>query len=220
MEASGDNLVEKAAGGDRDALVELFKRDGPAVRRGLTGRIPQHWQGVLSEDDVMQQTYATAAGGMHEFHSGSESSFAKWLTTVARRNLGDAIKMLEADKRGGDRRLIELKSTDDTYVTLWDLLTGAGTTPSQHVARGEAKTALERAIDQLPEDYARVVVMYDLEGRPVQEVADALQRSAGLKVRIPPDRARRQSTVVAEHAEEGKPCHCENRLSFEVLSSR
>ncbi len=179
MEASGDNLVEKAAGGDRDALVELLKRCGPAARRGLAGRIPKRWQGVLSEDDVMQQTYANAAAGMHEFNSSSEGSFARWLATVARRNLRDAVKMLEAQKRGGDRRAVHGAATDESFVALYEVLTGTGTTPSRQVARDEAKTALKRAIDQLPEIYARVVVMYDLEGRPVQEVADALERTPG-----------------------------------------
>ncbi len=54
-----------------------------------------------------------------------------------------------------------------------------GTTPSRHAARGEAHTALERAIAQLPEAYERVVRMYDLECRPAEEVAEALQRSVG-----------------------------------------
>ena len=50
-------------------------------------------------------------------------------------------------------------------MALYDLLSAAGTTPSQAVARGEARTALEQAILLLPEVYRQVVRMYDLEDR-------------------------------------------------------
>ena len=39
--------------------------------------------------------------------------------------------------------------------------------------------ALEGALGALPPDYEKVVRMYDLEGKPVREVAAALKRSEG-----------------------------------------
>ncbi len=179
METAGTQLLDRAVRGDRDALVELLKCHGPAARRALAGRIPQRWQAVLSEDDVMQQTYANAAAGIARFEAAAEGAFAKWLTTIARRALNDAVKMLAAEKRGGDRRRIQPRASDESFVALWELLSNPGTTPSGHAARGEAQTALERAITQLPEAYARVVMMYDLEGRAVDEVAEAMGRSPG-----------------------------------------
>lgn len=179
MEAPGTQLLDRAIRGDRDALVELLKRHGSAARRDLAGRIPQRWQAVLSEDDVMQQAYANAAAGIARFEATEEGAFAKWLTAIARRALNDALKGLEAEKRGGDRRRIQPRASDESFVDLWELLSNPGTTPSGQAARGEARTALERGIAQLPGVYARVVMMYDLEGRAVGEVAEALGRSPG-----------------------------------------
>jgi RNA polymerase sigma-70 factor (subfamily 1) len=179
VEQANDNLLDRAVHGDREALVELLKGHGPAVRSGLAGWIPKRWQTVLSEDDVMQQMYADAVAKVSQFTSNHESAFTKWLETIARHNLNDAVKGLEAEKRGGNRRRVERVGGDESCADLIEVLSSEGTTPSGHVARGEAKTALERAIGHLPEAYARVVMMYDLEARSVQEVAEALGRSPG-----------------------------------------
>jgi RNA polymerase sigma-70 factor (ECF subfamily) len=145
----------------------------------MAGRVPKRWQAVLTEDDVMQQTYASAIAAIRTFGADDESAFARWLTTIARRNLDDALRMLKAEKRGGNRWRIEAGSTDETYVDLYDRLAESGTTPSKHVSVLERKSVLERALSELPEDYRRVVVLYDLERRPVAEVADTMRRSQG-----------------------------------------
>jgi len=179
MEAFEENLLGSAVNGDRDAIAALLKRHGPAARQCLTGRIPQRWQSVLSEDDVMQQTYADAAASISQFDSKHESSFGKWLATIALRNLQDALKMLEAEKRGGNRRRVEPGTGDDSFVALYELLGSPGSTPSGHVARKEAIAALQCAIQRLPEAHVRVLRMYDFEGQPVRAVAEALRRTPG-----------------------------------------
>ena len=127
----------------------------------------------------MQQTYADAFGGLSRFVSDREPSFRRWLGLLARRNLTKAVRALEAEKRGGNRRRVEASGSDPSFAALHELLASTGSTPSRRVAATEAKIALQDAIRQLPEDYARVVRMYDLEGRAVREVADAMERSPG-----------------------------------------
>jgi len=173
------DLLCRAAHGDRQALAALLERYGPDVRAKLAGQIPQRWQFILSEDDVMQQTYADALRDIKRFVPQGEGSFLGWLVTLARRNLLDAIKMLEAEKRGGKRKRVEPGSQAESFVALVELLESSGTTPSRYVARKEAGRILERVIQGLPEAYRRVVQLYDLQGRPVQEVAEALGRSCG-----------------------------------------
>ena len=62
---------------------------------------------------------------------------------------------------------------------LYEILTGTQTTPSGAAARAEGAARLKRAIGQLPEPYRRVVELFDLEERPMDEVAAALGRSPG-----------------------------------------
>ena len=172
-------MLNQAVGGDRDALDGLLERHGPAARRGLAGAIPKRWQSVLSLDDVMQQTYADAFLDIGGFVPVAEGSFAGWLLTMAKRNLLDALRILEAEKRGGGRAPLQAAAGDDSFVALYEQLGGSSSTPSRKAARSEGRAALERAIRQLPQLQRRVVRTYDLEGQPVEEVAAALKRSVG-----------------------------------------
>ena len=179
MADTEEELVRRAARGDREVLAELFRRVGPLVRPGIASAIPKRWQSLITVDDVMQQTYTDAFLNIHRFEPRGEGSLAAWLTTLARRNLRDALKMLERDKRGGDRRGLSLEAPIDSCVALYDLLTGSGTSPSRAAAKDEATSALNQAIAGLPPTYAQVVRLYDIEGKPVEEVAHAVSRSPG-----------------------------------------
>jgi DNA-directed RNA polymerase specialized sigma24 family protein len=87
--------------------------------------------------------------------------------------------MLEAEKRGGKRQRVQARSADESFVALYELLGAVTNTPSREAATMEAQSAIQRVLELLPEDYKRVVRMYDLEGRPTQEVSDALKRRPG-----------------------------------------
>jgi RNA polymerase sigma-70 factor (ECF subfamily) len=177
--SSDEELVAKARAGDDTAMSELLSRHGPEVRRGLTGRIPPRLRSLISEDDVMQQTYTDAFLGIGNFTPKGENAMVRWLTRVAQRNLLDAIEMLEADKRGGKARKIESPGGDESYVALYELMGASSSTPSRKAATDEAKTALEDAIKNLPENYAKLIRMYDLEGQPIEDVAKAFKKSSG-----------------------------------------
>ena len=87
--------------------------------------------------------------------------------------------MLEAETRGGNRQRIEPGANDESFAALYEVLGGTSTTASRQAARKEAKAALEKAIRRLPDTYVQVITMYDLEGRPLKEVARALNRTPG-----------------------------------------
>ncbi len=179
MAASDDDLLSRATQGDHDALVDLLEKHGASIRNGLSRKIPRRWRSLISEDDVMQQTFTDAFLDISQFVPQGEGSFAAWLATLANRNLLDSIRMLNADKRGGNRLRIEPASSDESFVMLYELVGAISATPSRNVAKMEAKAAIEQATQQLPETHRKVVEMYDLEGRPIGEVAKALQRSEG-----------------------------------------
>jgi RNA polymerase sigma-70 factor (subfamily 1) len=179
MTLSANDLLTRAIEGDADALALLLERHGQAVRRALKGKISARWQSALSEDDVMQQTYADAFQDIGSFVPHGDGSFVAWLTQIANRNLLDGVKMLEREKRGGKRRRVEAGSSDDSYVALYELVGRTSSTPSRHVARDEAKKVLAEAIQKLPSAYREVVRLYDLDGQPAQQVADDLGRSCG-----------------------------------------
>lgn len=173
------DILEKAKRGDREAITALLKTHGATARRAIAGRIPNKWQAVLSEDDVMQQAYADAVSRLGQLVAETEAGFAAWLGSIARRRLQDAIKGLTAEKRGGDRRQINNTITDQSFVNLVDLLSSGSSSPSGRAGRLEAVEALKAAIAELPETYRQVVSLYDLEGQSATQVSDTMNRSQG-----------------------------------------
>ena len=79
MALSDDELVKEAVAGDRAALTELLGRHAPAARQAVARNIPKRWRSLLSDDDVMQQTYADAFRGIGQFAVTADGSFAGWL---------------------------------------------------------------------------------------------------------------------------------------------
>jgi len=179
MSASHDELLAKAVAGDYDAAGELFDRHGPAIRERLTPQIPQRYISILTADDVMQETYIDALLDIRNFVPRGDGSFQAWLLTVAKNNLRNAIEALDAEKRGGGRRRVQPTCPDESLIALYEMLGATESTPSRKAAGREACTAIQKAIERLPDDYQKVIRLYDLEGRPVDEVGKALGRREG-----------------------------------------
>ena len=177
MTASEEELVRRAKRGEREAFVQLLAQAGPQVRPTIDKMISPQLRALLSTDDVMQQAYTDAFLSIQDFSYSGSGSFTRWLTTLARRNGVDAIRALRAAKRGGRHERVQ--THEESVASLLDIVTGVSATPSRFVAGNEARSALEAAIHQLPEIYAKVVRRLDLEGADVRDVAGELNRSQG-----------------------------------------
>jgi len=169
----------QAIRGDEEALSELLTRHGPWIRTRLAGKIPAHFQSILSEDDVLQVTYLDAFLDIVRFQPQGPGSFPVWLARIAENNLLNALQALEAAKRPDPRKRAGDPHGDGSFACLLDLLSDGGTSPSKCASRAEAKTQLEAAIGKLPRSHAQVVRLFDLEGRLAAEVASAMGRSEG-----------------------------------------
>ena len=102
--ATEDERLQQACDGDEKAWGDLLKLHTPELRRVVAGKLSAKWQSLLSEEDVLQETFTDAFLDINQFKPGSDSTFLAWLTTLATPNLLDAIRILEAAKRGGDVR--------------------------------------------------------------------------------------------------------------------
>ena len=179
MSAPEEDLVRRAVRGDPEALTELLEREGPIVRQRIEHKIGVAWRSVLDADDVMQVSYMEAFLQIARFQPGGDGAFRAWLSQVAENNLRDAIKSLERAKRPDPRRRVHGPPGEESFVALVELLGVTNSTPSQHAARGEFKSAIDHALSRMPPDYSRVITLYDLEGRPATEVAAVMGRSSG-----------------------------------------
>lgn len=173
------SLLQKAVEGDAAALRDLLEHFGGEVRKRISGRMDKRWRASLDEDDVMQVTYFEAFLHIDQLTARDSNSFLIWLTRIAENVLRDAVRALSRQKRPNPARRIVAIDGTDSYVGLLECLGVTTTTPSREVARRDAAAMLETAIARLPEAYRTAVRLYDLEGRPVTEVATQMARSVG-----------------------------------------
>ena len=172
-----DARVRAAVGGDAEALSALLDECAPEVERSLS--IGREWQSVLEPADVMQVTFLEAFLEIGRYDPGRAEPFAAWLRRIAQNNLRDAIRGLQRQKRPQPADRVTLPAGTDSVTDLLTQLGVTTTTPSRHVTRDERAVRLNAALDGLPDDYAKVVRMYDLQGLPIGEVAQRMGRSTG-----------------------------------------
>ncbi|MCA9286655.1 MAG: sigma-70 family RNA polymerase sigma factor [Phycisphaerales bacterium] len=171
-----DPLLRQAVAGDADALGALLLRHGPVVAGRL--EIGRSLRGLVEAEDVMQVTYLEAFLHIRRFDPDRGASFEGWLHQIARHNLLDAVRGLGRDKQPPPQRRVQ-PDFGESAVALVDLLGVTTTTPSREAGRAECAELVEQALESLPADYARVVRLYDLQGKAIAEVASELGRSPG-----------------------------------------
>ncbi len=174
---------------DPDALARILDAATPTLRALITAGFPQRHAATLSIDDILQQTYVDAFDALPRLCRAltrdaadappADDTLTRYLSTIARRNLVDAARMLDAEKRGGRGRrgAAPIKSPHATLLT--QLAGPRSNSPTHAVTADEALAALKRAIGNLPPDYRTVIEQYDLALRPMDEVAAAIGRSRG-----------------------------------------
>jgi RNA polymerase sigma-70 factor (ECF subfamily) len=177
MSSADDELLSRAKQGDGDSLAALLRSHGPAVR-GRLG-IGSRWQAQLDAADVMQVTYLEAFLRIKELSANTVGSFVAWLEQIAQNNLRDAIRELTRARRPDPTCQIRGRDRDESISTLLATLADDTRTASSICATQEAVSLLEKALKHLPEDYRQVVELFDLEGRPAEEVARVMGRSRG-----------------------------------------
>ena len=177
---SDDPRIVGALAGDREALTALLVEAGARLRHRLAAEVPRRWQALLAVDDVLQEAYSDAFVHIRQFVPRGSDSFMAWFTTIARRNLRDAIDLLQAEKRGGDRRRATCGSNSDAVDALANWLRAPSQAgPSRAVAREEFCGLLERVLAELPASARRLIELADLAEQPAESVAELLGCSVG-----------------------------------------
>lgn len=167
-------LVERCRKGDEQAWSQLVD----ATYRDVFALCSRVLRDPADAADATQDAYLKAWRGLRSFRG--DSMFTTWLYRVA---MNAAISKHRARAR---RRRIEAPA-DDVVLTR---AAGTGSTEAQAGARIDLAT-LERAVAALPDHYRLPVLLRDVYGRSISEIAAELRISeTATKVRL--HRARRK----------------------------
>lgn len=149
-------LVTRAQQGDEDARNALCLRYLPRVRRWAHGRLPKSFDGVLSTEDIVQETLIKVLNNLHTFEFTHDGSFQAYLSQALRNRIFD-------ERRKASRRPIP-NELDEQQQSL-------DRSPLEQAMSGEDIARYERALAQLdPLDHA-VVVMRLEWGCSYKEIA-------------------------------------------------
>lgn len=199
--------IRLAAVGDVDALQRLIVHYHATLHRKVAGLLNPALARRLDPDDVLQQAYVSAFKSLtHPSRErerepsdpnaqrqqapacpnaprrpapsfDSPAGFYKWLERIALNELKNARRDLQRRKRDVRRELPAGADACTSYPDLLHRLTASDTTPSGHLAQGDAAAAVLSCLARLTEDQRAAVRMRFLEARPVPEVAAALGKT-------------------------------------------
>lgn len=165
MEISEQELIRLAKKGDRSAQAKIVKDHEKMVYNlglKLLGNADQ-------AECVLQETFLKVLQALPKFEEKSQLS--TWIYRIA---TNQALMRLRSQKR----RYISLdENFEDNGKDYSTFVRSLDTDPLDKLLNQELKEKMDRAIEQLPENYKTVFVMKDLEGFALKEIADILDLS-------------------------------------------
>lgn len=188
----------------RSAETELIRRavrkEEPAIRAIITAnnrRLYRVARSIVRDDfeaeDVLQEAYLRAFSALAEFRG--DASLATWLTRIV---LNEA---LQRQRRRIERPAPQTRASQlpQAQVLAFPLSGHQPVDPERTMAQREIFQLLERAIDELPEEFRTVLVARVIEDMSIEETAELLGlRPETVKTRL--HRARRLlKAALADH---------------------
>ena len=178
-EPSDAELVARAVDGDEAAFEELFNRHRRRVAL-IAGRFFRQREQI---EDVVQESFTKAYFALPVFNNSQEASFAAWLARIAFNACYDELRRI---KRRPESAISDVSEEEAAWLK--EQFSGDGSAhdvESTMVARDLAGKLLSRLS---PEDRL-VLVMLDVEGMTVSEIAESNRWSIS-KVKVRAHRAR------------------------------
>jgi RNA polymerase sigma-70 factor (ECF subfamily) len=176
MDQTEDELIERAADGDREALQVLLIEHCVWLPRHIDRQLPDDMRGVLSVDDLVQDTLVEVFRSIGQLRSRGRLAFAAWIKSVADNRTRNAVRDVRCKKRGGNVRRVSAPHSS-SVADLTQLLSDHGETPSRPMVRNELVAAVHVGLAGLPEEQRDAVRLRLLDGKSLEETATALERT-------------------------------------------
>lgn len=151
----------------RDYLIVL-------ARSRIGGQDAAH----LDASDIVQETLLEAHRKSDQFRGSEPASMAAWLRQMLAYNLTDRLRALHRQKRDTSREVaIEAVSLEASSQRLNDWIASQQSSPSLQMRRLETLLELASAMEHLPEAQREAVRMRYIEGLPLAEIAQRMNRT-------------------------------------------
>lgn len=153
--ATDAELVELAAGGDQQAFEYLFTRYRESIERLFEQRLNDK----DTASDLLQETFIKVY--LHLDNYSKSFTFGQWVYTIARNTLIDYLRRRSDDISIDERFTAPAASTP---------------TPEESVIISQTQTHFEASLNELSEEYRRIIKMRFLDEYSYEEIAEKLGR--------------------------------------------
>jgi RNA polymerase sigma-70 factor, ECF subfamily len=126
--------------------------------------------------DIVQETFLEAQRAFGKFQGTSDEELRAWLRRILLNNLGDFTRRY----RGTDMRAVDREvglAGEGSSAEAGANLSADASTPSAHALEQEESDLLVQAIERLPDDYRRVILLRYREELSFEEIGERMNRS-------------------------------------------
>lgn len=169
------SLTEAAALGDRTALEDLLAHYLPDLQAFVRLRTDPQLRQRLSSADLVQSVCKEALQKASRFQYPDEAAFRRWLFTTALRKIHDRRDFHLAEKRNAQREAALKDGQDRAVLDCYANFTS----PSQAAVAREELERIESVIDDMTDDYRRVIILSKVVGLNRSQIAKEMGRSEG-----------------------------------------
>lgn len=169
-------LLERCRARDESAIRTLTQRYNQRLFRVARGIVRDD----AEAEDVVQETWVRACLGLDQFRQ--DAALATWLTRIA---INEALGRLRRRR----------PTTDVDHLPA----TRVGDHPERAMAQRQLQSLLERAIDELPDEFRLVFIARIVEGLSIEETSRLLDvRPETVKTRVHRARVRLRTTIARD----------------------
>jgi len=159
--------------GPPDALMRAAAELRPLIRAVIAAMLHENREHPDVED-CTHETLRRAIEGRSRLRDGEP--VRPWLTGIARHVALDALR---ARKKAKQRAAPDGPEDADDAPSAVERLADGGPTPFERVSGAQEATAIQRALEALPDRQREALVMFHMEGLAYQEIASRLEVPLG-----------------------------------------
>jgi RNA polymerase sigma-70 factor (ECF subfamily) len=175
-----DDLVKRAAGGDQQALAQVFAHYRDRLRQMVQLRLDRRLQGRLDPSDVLQEAYLDFARRLPDYARSPDMPFYLWLRFLTGQRLVDLHRQhLGAKMRNAAHEVSLYRGAlpQASSVSLAAQLLGRLTSASRAAMRAETQVRVQEALNSLDPVDREVLTLRHFEQLSNDEAAAVLQIS-------------------------------------------
>jgi len=173
----GRGLMAGARAGSREAIGRALEACRRYLLRVAESELAPDLRSKGGASDLVQETFLEAQRDFARIEGASDGELRAWLRRVLVNNVGDFTRRYRDTGKRAVGREISLHG-DDSAGGVESVLAGSTVSPSGAAIEREQALALRRAVDRLPEEHRRVVVLRFEDGLTFEEIGQITDRSA------------------------------------------